>query len=123
MGGADRDQNDSLARNKSADPVDNGRSENAPTRFCFRNVFCDFALCHTGIVLKRKRCKSVVTTHESGECYYCSNIGAMPIERLAFRADVEITALNANNPHPPVTGGKKAISSPSRIFVSNEACS
>src|SRR5204862_7522429 len=80
-------------------------------------------LGHIGVVLQRHRAYAVIASHQARECHDCADVAASSPQRVDLASDVEIIALYADRVHPPVTGGKKAISSSRRTGVSQPTCS
>ena len=59
-------------------------------------------------MIKRQRNQIVFAAHDPDKCGNATNAG--PDQSFGFRADIEVGLRDANLDHPPVTGGKKAIS-------------
>ena len=114
------DKHDLLSRKKPSDTVDDGHILKRPAGTGFGLDPLQLALGHARKMFQHHGCDAVVAAqppHRSDKQRNAAN--GLRLKRAAFRADIEILALNPHrHSQPPVTGGKNATSSPAATGVS-----
>src|SRR3954467_1480555 len=109
--------------------MDHGDATQRPAALGRLDVAADLGLGHAGIVLERKAgdwLPVLVTAANAGEGDDRADVGVPKRERARLGGSVERILLQADgrghitrsSPHPPVMGGKKAISRAPAIVAS-----
>src|SRR3954447_15464085 len=114
MGGCDHYQHDLLGGPKLAEAMDHRDIDHAPALRRLVRDLRDLALRHSGVVLERHGHIS----YQPDEARDRAD-ASVPGEPADLRAGIEILPLD-RDPHPPVTGGKNATSSPAWMLA--EGC-
>ena len=73
-------------------------------------------------MVERHSRQPAIAAHNADECGNGAGRPATVLKRSDFRARIEVLPLNAYLGHPPVTGGKNAISSPGRTTALESVC-
>src|SRR5262249_41973226 len=119
------DEHDVLARRDPSIAVDHRDAEQRPAPFGFFHVPCDLGFRHARIVFENQRRDGIAglrSPAQAGERDHRADVAAPASERRGLGGDVEILALQPHRhdvvDHPPVIGGKKAISRAPAMVVS-----
>src|SRR6185436_13988604 len=127
MPARDDHEHDPVGRHELADAMDHRAIDHVPARPGFLDDLGDRALGHSGIVLERHRthgCVFVDIAHKPHERRDCADLCVSAGDRLDLGAAIEVFALDEDlHRYPPVTGGKKATSSPALSSASGAAMS
>src|SRR5690606_15075628 len=122
VGGAHPHQDDLVPRCQITDPMDDGDIADPPAGLSLGDDLRQQALRHAGIVLQaegvhRGRARGLIPVevpHQACEKHDGTDTASGP-QAVVLGLDVEVGGLDLDarhGPQPPVTGGRKAISSP-----------
>src|SRR5262245_6318966 len=117
----DDDQHDLIERPQLANPMDDGDVDDVPAALGLVDDCGERLFRHAGIVFERHLHDGVVVVeiaHNADEARHRADFGVTGAQAGNLGTDIEVFGLHAHrHGQPPVTGGKNATSSPSRIDV------
>ena len=130
MRARDDDEHDVLAHGHLAHAVDDRHAADVPACPCALDDARERPFGHRGIVLEREMrdvVAVIAVSHHAHEARHAARFGRGLDEPLDLLAGIEVRLAHANgrqgHDQPPVTGGKKATSSPAFTASSGSAIS